>query len=384
VLAQSQPASKAHQRFAKLVAQIERKREQLKQWQAYVVRYNQRLVSELEPVRLRLRQGQRQMLLLVDAILARSTPGQRLGRMYRTKLEQILMGLLAALPSEDDDEALGSLRSRYREDLPDEDRRAEIDLTQAMLRDVFDLEVGDDHGAANAEELLEYARRTVEERLEQEAQQAKGRRRDRGWTSAKAEAAQLRREEAAKEVSQSLREVYRKLASALHPDRESDEQARARKTLLMQRVNQAYEANDLLTLLGLQLEIEQIDADHLASVPPKRLAHYMAILTEQLAELDSEVERCVAPFRQNLNWPRGRALSVTAIDQHLSADIAQLRSVVQGIEQDLVAFRDPGKLRASLKHLVLESEVDAFDELEDLADLMAEFAPRAPRRRSRR
>jgi hypothetical protein len=389
VLAQSKSASKAHERFAKLVAKIELRREQLKQWQAYVVRYNQRLLSELEPVRLRLRQGQRQMLLLLDAILNRPIPSQRLGQVYRVKLEHLLRGLLEALPAEDDDEVLRTLRSTYLEEQPDEARRAELNLTRDMLRDVFDLDVGDAHGAASAEELLEQARQTIEEGLERQAQRARTRRargsgKDSNASSAKAEAAQIRREQAVKEVGQSLRDVYRKLASALHPDRETDEEARQRKTLLMQRANHAYEANDLLTLLALQLEIEQIDADHLASVLPKRLAHYLAILTDQLAELDSELERCVAPFRDNLNWAPGRALSVTAVDQHLSADIAQLRSVVRGIEQDLVAFRDPRRLRASLKHLVLESEVDEFDELEDLADLMAEFAPRAPRRRSRR
>ena len=50
-------------------------------------------------------------------------------------------------------------------------------------------------------------------------------------------------------MSQSIREVYRKLAGALHPDRESDPQERERKTALMQRVNQAYAKNNLLQLL---------------------------------------------------------------------------------------------------------------------------------------
>jgi hypothetical protein len=39
----------------------------------------------------------------------------------------------------------------------------------------------------------------------------------------------------------------------------------------MQRVSQAYEATDPLTLLGLQLEIEQIDATHLSSAGAWRL-----------------------------------------------------------------------------------------------------------------
>ncbi len=48
-----------------------------------------------------------------------------------------------------------------------------------------------------------------------------------------------RREAEAQQATQSVREVYRKLASALHPDRETDERQREAKTALMQRVNQA-------------------------------------------------------------------------------------------------------------------------------------------------
>src|SRR3546814_14629934 len=58
------------------------------------------------------------------------------------------------------------------------------------------------------------------------------------------------------------------------PDRESDERQRQAKTALMQRVNQAYAANDLLALLELQLEIEQIDPSHIANAGEARLKHY--------------------------------------------------------------------------------------------------------------
>jgi curved DNA-binding protein CbpA len=70
-----------------------------------------------------------------------------------------------------------------------------------------------------------------------------------------------------------VREIYRKLASALHPDRETDEREREAKTALMQRVNQACEAQDLLALLQLQLQIEQIDERHIANAGEQRLKH---------------------------------------------------------------------------------------------------------------
>ena len=91
------------------------------------------------------------------------------------------------------------------------------------------------------------------------------------------------------QAQQSLRTVFRKLASALHPDRASDAADAERRTALMQRANAAYAADDLLALLTLQLEIEQIDAAHLRGASEAQLKHFNAVLQEQFDELQSEI-----------------------------------------------------------------------------------------------
>src|ERR1039457_3556183 len=91
VLARTKPITKAQQHFQRLVARIELKREQLKQWQAYALRYNQRLAGEMEPLRNQLRTGQRQMAALIDELLSQPMPARRLGRVQRAKLRQVLM-----------------------------------------------------------------------------------------------------------------------------------------------------------------------------------------------------------------------------------------------------------------------------------------------------
>ncbi len=390
-LARSKPTTKAQLSFQRLVGQIERKREQLRQWQTYELRFHQRLAGEMEPLHAQLRTSQRQMVDLIDELLSRPAPGRRLGRVQRAKLEHLLMNLLAALLEDGDDPALEALHDKYSGVSHAQVRQSEMDLTQALLEDVFGLDVGDDHGAADPEDLLRHAQLKMQEQAEEQARQAQQRQDERAAKrskagAAKAEAAQAKREQAAKEVSQSLRDVYRKLASALHPDREPDAAERQRKTLLMQRVNQAYEADDLLTLLGLQLEIEQIDVGHLSAVPPQRLAHYNQVLREQLAELEAELERCVLPFRHNLDgWGRGPAMTPAVVDQNFSADIAQLRAAIRDIDADLVAFRDPAQLRESLAHYPLEQDdVDPFDVSELLGIFEAPSQPPAPRGKKRR
>jgi hypothetical protein len=86
-----------------------------------------------------------------------------------------------------------------------------------------------------------------------------------------------------------LRSIYRKLASALHPDREPDPEARARKTALLQRANAAHRQGDLLALLGLQLEIAMVDTTHLSSLADAQIKDYVQILKAQLADLEEEI-----------------------------------------------------------------------------------------------
>lgn len=70
-----------------------------------------------------------------------------------------------------------------------------------------------------------------------------------------------------------MRDIFRKLASALHPDRETDPAEHGRKTALMQRANVAYAANDLLGLLELQLEVDQIDQTGLDNLGDDRIKY---------------------------------------------------------------------------------------------------------------
>lgn len=119
-------------------------------------------------------------------------------------------------------------------------------------------------------------------------------------------AAEQRREAEAQLATQSVREIYRKLASALHPDREPDPARREAKTAAMQRLNQAYGANDLLTLLEIQLQIEQVDTRQIAGASTQRLKHYNKVLAEQLADLKAEVEGVECRFRIEFAVEPGR------------------------------------------------------------------------------
>jgi hypothetical protein len=188
----------------------------------------------------------------------------------------------------------------------------------------------------------------VEEDWERQAARAAAHRAQRA-AGRQAARASKRRKQAVQEVSQSLRDVYRRLASALHPDREPDAQQRDRKTALMQRANRAYAEGNLLELLELQLQAEQVDAAHLAAANPRRLQHYTTVLQEQLADLQSETRRLEAQFRSAAGLAPGVGLQARKADRIISSQAHGLRGELQLLRRQVAALQDVEATREWLR-----------------------------------
>lgn len=379
VLARRKPADKAEAAFHRLVAKLEQKRESLRAWQAYTIRFNQRLASELSPLQIEYRQVRRQLAFLLNELLLQ--PNGPRGKNQRAKLRRLIVDLAQDLLQDEADAELEALHDKYSECSHAENLDEDMAFSQAMIEDLMGVRLGKEHGANTLDELFARAERELHAKTEKAERKRAARQERRG--GGKAEATQAKREQAAKEVSQTVRDIYRKLASALHPDRETDPAQRQRKTKQMQQVNQAYEAGDLLTLLSLQLEIEQIDATHLSSLPRQRLAHYNQVLREQLAELEAEIEAVAMPFGMAAQLPPFATLTPEQVDRRLSEDIAQLRLDIEQARSDLTDFRDPARLRQFLKDYRFEADWD--EELIELAAMAEMFgAPQRSRRAKRR
>ncbi|MGQ0561123.1 MAG: J domain-containing protein, partial [Gemmatimonadota bacterium] len=116
-----------------------------------------------------------------------------------------------------------------------------------------------------------------------------------------------RAEASAQAAKKFLREIYRKLASAVHPDREADAARRAEKTELMPQINRAYATNDLLTLLEAQLRLELIDPDHVSRISGERLRQFNRLLSQQLEAAKAELRSLQDAFRLDHGLPHGRA-----------------------------------------------------------------------------
>jgi hypothetical protein len=377
-----------HQRaFNRLIAQIRQHREQLAGWQAYRLRYLERVATELDPVQAALRDAQRRALLQMISLLRRSDEGSaaRLSRRHRDALRNHVAAMIEMLLADGADAELESLRDTW---CVPAGRKApsELEVAEAILREMFGDAVVDGHQARDVDALFAYvhARRDAVQlaREQRHQQQAAARAAKRGRPS-KAEQAAERREQFRREASQSVREIFRKLASTLHPDREIDPVERERKTLLMQRVNRAYAGNDLLALLSLQIEIEQIDSEHLAGASDVRISHFNEVLKEQLVALKVDIDEYAEPILLDLDLPP--LSSEAAADHALNTRIAELRVLRRDIENETKALADPRRRRSVLDALAehdpsdldMNDATDMFELVEVLMDAAAPFAPAA-------
>lgn len=366
VLGGTKPADRAQASFHRLVRQIETERARLEEWRAYLARYAQRVSGELEPLYAQLRQARRAFVMQLD--VAYQQPGRVRGKRQRSRLRAVIVDIIEGMLEQQADAELTALYDRYS-DVPHAQLNAlGMALAEDMIENMFGFRMDADHGAASMEELLDRAR-------EQFEQNAAARQRSNPRAKKRSAAAEAKRAEAEKEVTQSVREVYRKLASALHPDRASTDLPHARKTELMQRVNRAYDDGNLLELLNIQLEIEQIDAAHLANLSAQRLAHYNRVLRDQLGELQQELRGIIQPFAGLVGCAIS-ALRPRHVDVALDREIANMRLTLGEAEDDLELLRDdPGFLTVFLRGY--QDDIPAPD-AEDIALIDALFAQDMP------
>jgi len=340
--------TKAQKQFNKLIERIGGQRQDLERWQAFGRVYQQQLAERYQPLAVRLRAKRIAMVELLD----RAMGGKSLDRRERAKVRDILVDLLAQLLAEAESPELVRLHDKYADSSFAEAQRDRMDLMRSFVSEELGMNVESYQGGDSPEELADWLREQVQSaRAEPDAP----RRQNRG---AKAVAREAEQRETAEGGTRAVREVFRKLASELHPDRETDPAEQRRKTELMQRVNQAYKSGDLLALLELQLSIEQIDATALANLADERLRHYVHVLEEQSRRLGDEIAEVMAPFKMALGGPGGPKLTPDSVQRALDLDVRDLQGMLRSIEKDLAHFTDIGRLRQSLRDFEIEAPGD--------------------------
>ncbi|PPU75838.1 J domain-containing protein [Xanthomonas cucurbitae] len=285
-----QEMSPARKRFDRLLRDLQRHRTDLHDWREAVEQWRARYQAEVLPL------FEQQRVLEIEQIhlLDRIDATVKLSRIDRDFVSDEICDLAGPL-IEIGHVELKPIYERHNEVGYDDELDESDELMKQVIGQLYGLDPEELASVDSPDELFE----RVNARLDQAQAEA-----DAAGEHARQPGAGERRRRPEKKTAKAkaqaepppLRELYRKLASNLHPDRASDADDRATRTELMQRLNAAYKGNDLLGLLELQAEIGLLDAQGVDAINPTRLKEYNRELDRQCKELKYQLAQHAMDF----------------------------------------------------------------------------------------
>jgi uncharacterized phage infection (PIP) family protein YhgE len=339
-----------HQLFNQLLEKIEKQTSDLQNLKTLADTYVAQRNAKLSPLEAQSRQLQESLVLFLDQRL--QTP-KGLSQRMCDQMEEIVGYLLDDLIlSCEPSAALQAVADRYYvldagsqaddDDFEDGlDKQTSSDRNRAMA-EAMGVEVNPDEMLSTDDMIAALLRKLQSD--DEAAMQAHAQRQSKRKKSAK----QKQAEQDDLDAHSALRTIYRKLVSALHPDRESDPAERVRKTQLMVRVNAANDSKDLRALLHLQLEIAQIDPASVAAMADGQLRSFNRMLKDQLKTLQDEYKFMLESVRNGFGLHYG-GVNVKVLDTRLRVDAVQAQRLIDQLQEDLKTVQNDVGLKYWVK-----------------------------------
>lgn len=353
--------SPAQQRFNRLLARVEALTGQIEATRQAVDAHRPRQAREL--AELEQRHGalmQRMALWLDERLRAKSLTAAQ-----KRMATEILISLSEALAAQGDAE-MQALHDRHSPDDLAAKQGASVQGMKDMLEEVLGKPLEAAGDGDDMEALLHAAMKEMDEKAQaahaqREAQQAARR-------SRKAKTARQQQAEQQQADAQSaLRTLFRQLASALHPDRETDPQERERKSALMAEANAAYRRRDLTALLTLQLRVEQAEPGAIARMAEDKVAALNLLLKDQVAALEQDLYAVEMQARSEFGLAPYGAVTAASLARTLAQQCQQLEQDIAHMNKDLRRVQDDAEFKRWLKEQTSAArQFDPFDELDML------------------
>ncbi|MDI9232542.1 J domain-containing protein [Limnohabitans lacus] len=351
--------SPAQKRFNELLARIERLTHNLQRLQAWSDRHRHAHVQALHTAAQQMRALRKSLLLFLHDQLHSADLTAQQQRMARNKLRSLL-DVLSPLA----DPQVQALADLYGDDGLDQEEAAELAEAAERVRAKIEAALGqpiDNPSQYKTPEAMVAAGMRQWQRQQQADDERKAHKRAARKAKNKPVADQAEAPQA--DAKTTLRTIYRQLASALHPDREPDAQAREHKTALMSEVNAAYEKADLTTLMRLQMQVTQVDAKASSRLADDKLTAMCALLKEQVAALEDDLEQL------QIRLSRELCIAVRA-----DADEALMTQALQRMQAD--QRHEVDTLEADLRRIAHEAELKRW--LKEQAQMAKEKARQEP------
>jgi hypothetical protein len=382
--------------FDRLIRRIEEGQALLAAWKDQPTVILSTYHAKIEPAIRDLADAQKSLVVQLDALLTSPPKGLRITARRRSALTECLLDLIETATAQDRDDTMVAIFDRYNDTPMDkvaEEQRAE---DTAEIIDVFEQVFGkgsiEQREGESHDDFLERARAQLldamaeEERREDEARQRRAEKlaekraaKKNAKKHAKAQTAQaIDTANAEPPKADLLRTLYRKLASSIHPDRESDPAEKVRKTETMQGLNSAYENKDLLALLKLHNQTLQSDTLIANALAEDTLREYNALLKAQHKSLEAEIMRTINDVvPPSIMMKHGWVKRPEQLERLMHEDIRNIARTAESIRETVRDLNHP-KLRTEAINDIVEMterrrEFDAYNDFDEIDEMMAEM-----------
>ena len=359
--------TKGQKEFNRLIKKIENTEKEIKEYRETADRLTQRVQKDLSPLRKQYGEQAASMVHLFD----RAYHSDFFKKPEKKKIADWIIENAYELITQYGMNDLKIIYDKYDEDGFDASNEILGEEMGSTMRDMmsalFGIEVDEDADVSSPEKLEAHLQEKLAQK--QTTMDEESERRRASQTKSKKQAEREEKQEIeARNITKTVRAIYMDLVKAFHPDRETDEAEKVRKTEIMHRITEAYEKNDLLALLRLQLEYNRIDKEHLDKLADDQLKYYNKILKEQAAELANELEN----LQMQLQAMTGRRSyyipSPMELEYALSTDINALKKEIKKLKSQVNDLQDHDVLRMWLKSYKIK-KASRNDGLEDILEI---------------
>ena len=337
------PLSKAQKEFNRLTEKISELEVELGSFRTVSTAIQQRIRAEYIPL---LRDYNQQRANLVR-VFDRAYDHPETTKVERRKLSELIIDIAQDLIHQHGLDELRTILAKYDEGNTEEPSTDEqhLERMKEKLAVQYGITFDEQADLSTLEKLKAYVEEQLSNRQPDEQRPIDKER----PKSAKKQAREDKRQLEQRNITKAVRTMYMDLVKTFHPDREPDEDEKARKTAIMQRVTEAYEKSDLMALFRLQLEYDRIDQTHLERLAEDQLRYYNKILKQQADELGQELYTLQDELSAMLGKPIAAIGSPLGLEFSFNNDVRSLKRSVKDVKREVKELSNPAYLKGWLK-----------------------------------
>lgn len=296
-----------------------------------------KITSEIIPLEKKLFEVQAKEVIYLDALFQQNHFKKR----DNDTLSEMILERVSELINRTDSSELENIFTRHNGGVSFEEANEEANkMASETLKDsfssIFGMKFEEDADLSDPAKFHEY----LEQQVAADEAEYEARKANKKKTAKQIEKEEKQRQEA-KNLNKTSRQIYMELVKAFHPDREKDELEKERKTLLMHRITEANEKDDLFELLRLRLELLGTDFEHSND---ESLKYYVKLLKQQVAELEEELAEVTSFGQSSFFGPslydRFGSDGYQTLETKFKKEVANLKKIIKNEEKQAPFYKD--------------------------------------------